>query len=117
MIVTYIANEQGSDIGSKGVKGVKGFNAVLPTGSDISAIGDIGVLKLEFCSCPSMVKVFSKIVKSIFKCSFFKGPTLIFKKKFKLKDSMNFSNYLCTMENISKLPTIYINNNITFNAK
>ena len=30
---------------------------------------------------------------------------------------MNFSNYLCTMENISKLPTIYINNNITFNAK
>ena len=76
-LVTYIANEQGSDIGSKGVKGVKGFNAVLPTGSDISAIGDIGVLKLEFCSCPSMVKVFSKIVKSIFKCSFFKGPTLI----------------------------------------
>ena len=80
-ICTYIANEQGSDIGSKGVKGVKGFsqgfNAVLiPTGiSVISAIGDIGPLKLEF----SWPKHFSKIVKSILRCCLFKGPT--FKKK------------------------------------
>ena len=71
-ICTYIANEQGSDKGSKGLSAVIGLP--ITVGSTISAIGDIGALRLVF-SWPSMVKVFSKIVKSILRSSFFKGPT------------------------------------------